>query len=127
MFQSLLNNLTGLRVRGDLLKARQSREDKARLLLSAGEILSVKDNTPVLDTELAANQAVLIYSDPQLIPIKKHIIVSYNPKLVEDGCQVTIISSIISPGEEAKLGLLLRPLKKINLTDYDHLIRVYLL
>lgn len=102
-------------------------QDKMCLLVGAGEIINLKDKENLEGTVLNANQTVLIKPIIPLIPYKYHALVSYNPELSLRGLIVSPVSPIVRPGEEDKIGLVIRTNKKIDLYELGHIFELYMI
>lgn len=100
-------------------------KDKLCLLVEAGEVINLKDGEPIEEGIIQANQTVLVKPNVPLVPSKYHALVSYNPELALSGIFVTPVTSIVRPGEENNIALLVRVSKKTNLTQFGHVFELY--
>lgn len=106
-------------------KIRIHPQDKMCMLADAGPIISVKDSTLIEDGIVQANQTVIVKPNVELAPSRYHALVSHNPLLGLAGALVTPISSIVRPGEEDMIGLVIRASKKLDLSDFEHIFELY--
>lgn len=100
------------------------KRDKMKLLAGAGEVRTLKDDQLIEDGIVSANQTVIVRPATELIPTKYHALVSYNVELALNGIHITVLSPIVSPGEN-KIGLLLKPSKKVDLSEFSHIFELY--
>lgn len=99
--------------------------DKMCVLVGAGEVINLKDNTPITDSVIGPNQTVLIRPEVELIPTKYHALVSFNPELSLAGALVSPLSIVVRPNQEKGIGLVVRVNKKVDLNDFPHIFELY--
>lgn len=106
-------------------RARVHPQDKRCMLVDAGKVINLKDNTELEDTIINANQTVLIKPAMELRPSRYHALVSHNPQLSLSGAVVSPVTSVVRPGEEDMVGLIIRASKKLDLSELTHVFELY--
>ena len=102
-------------------------QDKMCLLVPAGEMVNLKDDTVIEDSIIHANQTILVKPKVPLNPTHYHAIVSYSPELAKLGVLASPVSLVVRPGEEDEIGLVLRPSKKTDLSEIAYIFQIYMI
>ena len=125
VFVKLLNNFNLLGLPKDPEpKAHISPFDKACVFIEAGNILNLKDGSPVVDKVVMANQTVLIEPAYEVSPSNYRTLVSWNPQLPRLGAVVSPLTPVVRPGHK-DVGLIVRASKKLDLSELDHIFELY--
>jgi hypothetical protein len=106
-------------------KVRSHPQDTMCLLADAGEIVNLKDNSPLEDGIINANQTVLIKPNVSMTPSRYHALISYNPQISMAGVVLSPVTQIVRPGEEDMIGLIARASKKVDLAEFSHVFELY--
>lgn len=108
-------------------KVRIHPRDKMCMLVNAGAVFNLKDETEIMNGVINANQTVIVYPDVPVCPRKYHAIVSYNPDLAMAGAIITPVTAVVRPGEGNRIALIIRASKKIDLEEIGHIFELYLI